>query len=43
MTVKEYQESVCYKIIINGKEKEVTMREHINYLKQQREKQDKKQ
>lgn len=43
MTVKEYQESVRYIITIDGKQKEVTMREHLDYLKQQREKQEKEQ
>ena len=41
MTVKEYQESVRYIITIDGKQKEITMREHLDYLKQQREKQEK--
>ena len=39
MTVKEYQEKTIITVTINGKKKRISIREHLDYLKQQREKQ----
>ena len=43
MTVKEYQEKTIITVTINGKKKRMSIREHLDYLKQQREKQKKEQ
>ena len=43
MTVKEYQEKTIITVTINEKKKRMSIREHLDYLKKQREKQEKEQ
>lgn len=39
MTVKEYQEKTIITVTVNGKKQRMSIREHLDYLKKQREKQ----